>query len=245
MDEAMMLIAQQFVSGIMNLKDCLISNTYPSIFLKNVLGLSPDTAQKLPKYLLVYISVYLLCGLVTLFLHFGRRQMSLNGWTKQAANIILTLADFLFLPSLFVFARLGRDAAATQVSPYQGELSDAWRYFSQLWTALFPFLFTVLVLLFTVLLPIQAAWRYLKMYRLSGLPHMVLDVGTGLYLACTALLSMSTGSRLWYVLLVPALLLLCAVQFGGYIPDSRNTPSQITRPMAGKTGGTAGDEKGG
>lgn len=122
---------------------------------------------------------------------------------------------------LFALWTMGRESLST-VAPYTGELEDLWRFFSDYWTALFFPLLVFLVTLLTALFPIQAALRYLKVYRLWGLPHMIFDVGTGLYLISVLLLAGAFQTRLIYLLIPLAVLILAAVQRGGYIPNSKN-----------------------
>lgn len=222
--------------GFADLWHCLFSNDYPAVFLKNVLGLSPEQAAALPRYLMGYAAFYLLCGAVTVVLRFTRKQYSLHSRTKQLNNIVLTMADFFFVPQLLVFIELGKTSLGAVV-PYTGELSDLVRFFSDAWTSIFTPLFLFLVVLAAALLPFQAALRYLRVYKLAGLPHMVFDVGTGLCLLSAALLSMCSGNRLWYLLVLVSVVLLCVVQTGGYIPEEQNAkPTANAAPLCDTDG---------
>lgn len=208
---------------------CLRDNVYPDSLLIRVFGMSQEQAAALPRCLTAFIVIYLICGGVTLFLHFQRRQKSLNSLAKQINNVILTAADFLLIPMLLVMWTIGRESLST-VAPYAGDTADLWRFFSDFWTALFFPLLVFLVVLLVALFPFQAALRYLRVYHLSGLPHMIFDVGTGLYLVSVLLLAAALQSRLLYLLIPLAIAMLCAAQTGGYIPDARNArgpePSQ-------------------
>lgn len=221
LDQDLNQLTTRIFNGVSDLCASLPANSRPDILLRDVLGLGEEQIAALPRYLLGFTALWLVCGGITLFLHFKKGQRSLNPWSHQAANIIFTLADFLLVPLLVVVVKLGRQLLSG-VTPYSGELSDAWRFFTEAWGVLFDPVLLFAVLLFTILLPVQAAIRYLKVYRLAGLPHMIFDVGTGIYLACAALLSMLLGTRRWYLLLVPALILLCAAQTGGYVSSARN-----------------------
>lgn len=200
---------------------CVVENQYPTSFLTRALLLSPAQAQSLPRFFTGYIIVYFLCGCAALYIHIKRKQRSLNSWNKQVCNIVFTVTDFFFIPMLFGIWMIGRDELAA-VTPYSGELTDLWRYFSEAWTAIFTPLLIFLVTLLVALFPFQAAYRYIKLYKLFGLPHMVLDVGFGLFLISVLMLSAFYETRLICLLLLPALLLLVLVQRGGYIPDARN-----------------------
>lgn len=212
----------QIMDGVADLYSSLLSNTPPMVLLKDILDLTQEQLAALPKYLLGFSVLYLICGGITLSLHFTRGQKSLNSLVKQAVNMVLVIADFLFVPLLVVVWELARFVLGA-VEPWSGETADLWRLFSQAWSVLFDPVLLFAILLFTALLPVQAAWRYLKAYRLAGVPHMIFDVGSGLYLACATMLSMLRENRLWYLLLLPAAVMLFLVQRGGYVPDARNT----------------------
>ena len=200
---------------------CLRDNLYPTAFLTRVLGLSPQAAAGLPKYLTAFLIVYFLCGILTLILHFRRNQRSLNSRPEQINNFILVTADFLFIPMLFALWTMGQEALSV-VAPYTGKFSDLWRFFSDVWTAIFfPFLVFSVTLL-TALFPIHSALRYLRVYRLAGVPHMIFDVGTGLFLISDLLLAAACQTRLLYVLVPIAVAMLLVIQRGGYVPDARN-----------------------
>lgn len=224
LDQGINRLIDQIISGVTDLFSSLLSNTPPSILLQRVLGLTDGQTAALPKYLLGFAAFYLICGGITLLLHFKRGQKSLNSLAKQAVNVVLVIADFLLVPLLLVIWDMAK-LVLGRVAPWNGELSDSWRFFTQAWSALFDPILLFAILLFTVLLPVQAAWRYWSVYHLAGVPHMVFDVGFGLYLSCAAMLSMLTSSRLWYLLLIPAIVMLCVGQTGGYIPDARNARS--------------------
>lgn len=206
------------LTGFSDLWHCLFSNHYPEVFLQNVLGLTDADAAALPRYLMIWAAVYLLCGAVATVLRNRAGQKSLSSPARMVNNMILTMADFFFIPQLFVFWAMGRSSLA-EVVPWARTSADLVRWLSDAWTALFTPLFLFLVVLATVLMPIQAAVRYLKVYKLRGLPHMIFDVGMGLFLLSLALLSMCTGHRQWYLAALPAAIMLLLIQRGGYIPE--------------------------
>lgn len=82
---------------------CLRDNIYPTSFLTQVFFLSQDTAAELPRYLLGYSIIYLLCGGATLGLRLRKGQRSLNSWSDQVNNVILTIADFSLSPCSLPF----------------------------------------------------------------------------------------------------------------------------------------------
>ena len=182
------------------------------------------------------------CGVITLLLHFKRGQKPLNSLPKQLVNVVLVIADFLLIPLLFVIWNMAKLALGF-VTPWSGEIDDCWRFFSQAWSVLFDPILLLAVLLFTVLLPVQAAWRYLKIYHLAGAPHMVFDIGFGLYLSCTAMLSMLSSNHCWYLLLIPAVVMLCVGQTGGYVSDARNArfPAPTQSPAEKDASSSSGE----
>lgn len=209
-------------AGTKDVLSSLQTNSPPAVLLEDVLGLSQAQIDALPRQLLAFVGIYLACGALTLLLRFRRGQRSLSSWSKQVSNVIFTVADFILIPFLLLMVEMGRQFLQG-VEPYSGELSDLWRFFTQAWGVLFDPVLLCALLICTILMPVQAAWRYLRVYKLFGLPHMVFDVGTGIYLACVAMMSMLTGNMKWYALILLAVVMLCVVQIGGYIPDSRNT----------------------
>jgi len=74
------------------------AHAFPSSFLTRALGFSPERMELLPRFLMYWIGIYLLCGLVTVFLRFKRGQRSINSLAKQLVNIILTSCCVLILP---------------------------------------------------------------------------------------------------------------------------------------------------
>ncbi len=208
-----------FVEELPGLLTWLTDNVYPTGFLRRVLGLSGETLEDLPRYLLWFIVLYLVCGGITLALHFGLKQKSLNGLGSQAGNILLTILC-VFCARVLVFTVEMGTAAVKTVAPLQG---DYWRYFSDIWTALYPVIFLAAVLIFTIYMPLYSAVRFLRVYHLRGVPHMIFEMGTGFFLVSVLLLSAARQDRRYCLLLLPAAVMLCLAQTGGYLPDARNT----------------------
>lgn len=196
-------------------------NIYPTTFLIKAFGLSEDAAERLPRYLAVFTCVYLLCGVVTLLLRWKKGQRSLNSWATQASDVILTVACLFFVPALALMVKTGVQKVRTEVAPLQG---DYLRFAGDVWVCLFDVILVCAVLLFTIYMPVYTALRYLRVYKLRGLPHMVFDVGLGYYCVSVVLLAAAQENRLFWLLIPLAVAGLCAVQAGGYIPDARNIP---------------------
>lgn len=218
------------------LLECLKTNTYPTSFLTNALGFSPALAERFPQYLLGWIGVYFLCGAVTLFLRFKKGQRSLSSVTRQINNVILTWCCTLFIPLLVLLGRACVYVLQNEVTGYQGR-GDLVRFAGEAAASVFFLVLAFVGVLFTVWMPVSSAIRYLRVHRLGGLPHMLFDVGTGMFLLSVWLVSAARGQRLLYLLILPAAAMLCAVQTGGYIPEEQNRkgPDGVPEPKENKS----------
>lgn len=203
--------------------ECLKSNTYPVSFLTNALGLRPESCARLPRLLVYFLGLYFLCGLVSVALRFRVKQHSLSSTVHQINTAILVCCSTLFVPLLVFLAKACVYVVANEVAPLQGE-GDHVRFFGEAAASVFYMVLAFAGVLFTVWMPVSSFLRYLKVYRLRGLPHAVFDVGFGLYLMSAVLLAGYCGDRRLYGLLLPAVIGLAAVQTGGHIPEERNAP---------------------
>lgn len=209
------------------LLDCVKTNTFPERFLTRGLGLSPAALERLPDCLLGFMGLYLLCGLITVFLRFKRDQRSINSFAKQVINVILTTCCILMVPLLPMLVKAIPWVIQNEVPPLQG-FDDLFRYCGDCFGKTFYLIMAVGALAATIWLPLGGALTYLKRYKFFGLPHMILDYGTGAYLICAFLLSSYHGHIKWYLSLVPAVVLLRVVQAGGYVPEEVNTRAAVT-----------------
>lgn len=214
---------------------CLKHNIYPESFLINALGLRPETCARLPRLLIGFLAVYLLCGAVTLVLRFRLKQKSLSSVPHQINTAILVCCSALFIPLLVFLAKACVYVVQNEVAPLQGE-GDHVRFFGEALSSVFYMVLAFVGVLFTVWMPVSSFLRYLKAYRLRGLPHAIFDVGFGLCLISAALLAGFYGDRRLYLLLLPAVIALAMIQAGGYIPEERNIPGAA--PGQGEDQGT-------
>lgn len=200
---------------------CLRDNLYPASFLTNALGFSQDFCERLPRYLIWFMALYFLCGAVTLFLRLRKGQKSLSSAAHQINNAILVCCCTLFIPALAFLAKACVYVLQNEVAPFQGQ-GDYIRWFGEAVSSLFYIIMAFAGVAFTVWMPVSSFFRYLKVYRIRGVPHGIFDVGFGLHLIAAALLSCAYSDRRLYLLLLPALVLLGAIQTGGYIPEEEN-----------------------
>lgn len=200
---------------------CLRNNLYPTSFLTNALGFSQNFCKRLPRYLIWFMGLYFLCGAVTLFLRFRKGQKSLSSAAHQINNAILVCCCTLFIPALVFLAKACVYVLQNEVAPFQGE-GDYVRYFGEAISSLFYIIMAFAGVAFTVWMPVSSFIRYLKVYHIRGVPHGIFDVGFGLHLIAAALLSCAYSDRRLYLLLLPAVVMLGAIQTGGYIPEEEN-----------------------
>lgn len=217
---------------------CLKHNAYPASFLTNALGFRPETCERLPRMLMGFLAFYLLCGGVTLFLRFRMKQKSLSSAAHQINSAILVCCATLFVPLLVLLAKACVYVIRNEIAPFQGE-GDFIRFFGEAVSSVFYIVLAFAGVFFTVWMPVSSFLRYLKVYRLRGLPHGIFDVGFGLYLISVALLAAYCGDRRVYALLLPAVIALALVQTGGYLPEERNAPG-AEPPTQDRTAESAG-----
>ena len=203
--------------------NCLKTGTFPYTFLQNGLGFSYEQTASLPRILAFFAAIYILCGLITVVLRFTKKQQSLNSTTHQITNGILMICCILFIPALIYLAKGGIHVLQHDVAPCQG-VHDLLRYIGEAAASIFYIVMAFGGILFTVWIPIGSALRYLKVYHLRGLPHMIFDLGSGPFLAAVWLLVTAHSQPKLYLLAVIAMILLIIVQTGGYIAEERNSP---------------------
>lgn len=215
---------------------CLRDNLYPASFLTNALGFSQDFCDRLSQYLIWFMGLYFLCGIVTLFLHFRKGQKSLNSIAHQINTTILVCCCILFIPALVFLAKACVYVLQNETAPLQGQ-GDYIRYFGEAISSIFYIILAFAGIAFTVWMPVSSFLRYLKVYRIRGVPHGIFDVGFGLHLIAAALLSCAYSDRRLYLLLLPAIVMLGVIQTGGYIPEEQNRRQlDSTHPEEPKAG---------
>jgi len=191
------------------------ANAFPASFLTNVMGFTSQQLEKLPGQLTAFIIFYFLCGVVTVVLRFVKGQKSLSSIPRQISNIILTWFCILLFPLLILLGKATLYVLFS-VGPFEG---DWVKYLGTAFGESFYFIMAFGAVLFTIWMPISSAIRYLKIHKLGGIPHMVLDIGFGPFILAAALLAFHQGSPGLLFLPVAAVAMLIAVQTGGYISE--------------------------
>ncbi len=208
---------------------CLKTNQFPASFLTRVLGLEADAIRRLPSCLTAFIALYLLCGIITVILRFAVKQKSLSSVAHIINTAILTCCCTFFVPLLVYLGKAFVYVVQNEVSPAQG---DYLRFVGDAAAKTFYIIMAIAGVACTVWMPLSTAIRYLRVHRLRGLPHLVLDVGTGPFLIAVYLLSSRSGRTDLYWLVLAALVLLVLVQSGGYLPEERNTAAAMAPDKA-------------
>ena len=159
---------------------------FPSRFLTNVLGFGQGFAEKLPGLLTLFVILYLLCGGLTVMLRLKRKQTSLLTFSRQVFNALLIWAAFLVIPMRKALVAGGAG----------GE------FYAKI---------ALLLGILAVVIPLCSVVRYLWIYRLTGIPHAIFDVGFGLFAAAVMLLSAKIG--ILRILILLAIAALTVVQW--------------------------------
>lgn len=211
--------------------DCLKANLYPESFLSNALGFGPKLCERLPQYLMCFAGLYLLCGVLTAVFRFRLGQKPLSSIPRQIHTAISAGCASVLLPLLVLLTKTCTHTVQLDVAPLQGG-GDFFRYAKE---ALPSTIYVVLAFagaLLAVWTPVRSILRYLKTYRLRGIPHMIFEVGTGFYLISVLLLAAAFSNRMLYALILPAGALLGAVQSAGYVPEEDSPPELLNAQNA-------------
>lgn len=198
-------------------------NIYPEDFLRNVLGFGPKLCERLPQYLMCFVGLYLLCGGLTVFFRFRLGQKPLNSIPRQMHAAFLAGCAAVLLPLLIMLAKVCAYIVRYDIAPLQGR-GDYLRYAGDALSNILRVAMVFAALLLAVWVPLHSVFRYLKVYRLRGVPHLIFEVGTGIYLLCVILLAAAFENKLIYALILPAGALLGIVQSAGYIPEADHPP---------------------
>lgn len=209
--------------------NCLKSNTYPSDFLSNALGFSTKLCERLPQYLMCFIGAYLLCAGLTLFLRFRLEQKPLSSIPRQIHNGILTVFCTVFIPLLFRLGTICAYVVCYDVKPFQ-EDGNLVRYVHDAFSNIVYVVLLFAIVLLAVWRPAATLFRYLRVYGLRGVPHVILEVGTGVYLVCIVLLASAFRDIKLYSMILPAGFVLGTVQCEGFLREGEEPAIQPRRP---------------
>ena len=187
-------------------------HVFPTGFLTNALGFSPERAARLPALMTLFIIFYILCGAATVFLRLRRNQFSPLKFSHQSFNAVLIWSCMLLLPMRKALMASG----------------DA---------SIYPKL-ALIGIVFAIAMPLASVIRYIWVYRLFGIPHAVFDAGFGFFSLSVFLLSVKTGKILFFLIF----LAMAALTYIQWEPDEdedlpvRTTPpAETAAPAAPRT----------
>ena len=83
------------VNGMKSLIEGLKGNIWPDAFFTGLLGLSKETADKLPKFMFYYIVIYAVAAVICLALHYGKKQKSFSDLARKMLDCICSAVAVL------------------------------------------------------------------------------------------------------------------------------------------------------
>lgn len=202
------------VDGMKSLWNGLKSNTWPDAFFMDLLGLSEEAADKLPKIMFYYIVIYGVAAIISLILHFWKKQKCFSDLGRKFVDVLCcTLAIMCgwLIPQFIAQGKL-------QASAVEGEFSltaEGWHWLSEYLQAWFDPIWLGALFIAIAIMPLLTVRRYIKEYKLAGIPWAIFDEGFALLCMSTAVLTMFSGNPLWYAVIPAAFVLILLGQTGG------------------------------
>ena len=202
------------IDGMKSLIEGLKTNTWPDAFFTGLLGLSEETAEKLPTYVFFYMVIYGIAALISIVLHFAKKQKSFSDLGRKFVDMIcwaLAVMCCWLIPQFIAQGRL-------MASEVEGEFSftaEGWKWLSEYLQAWFDPIWLGALFLAIAIMPLLTVRKYLKIYKLAGIPWAIFDEGFAVFCMSAAVLVMSTGNLLWYASIPVAFVLILLGQTGG------------------------------
>lgn len=202
------------VNGMKSLWNGLKNNTWPDVFFSELLGLSDEIIGRLPRIMLYYIAVYGICAVVSLILHFCRKQKSFSNLGRKFTDILccaLAVMCGWLIPQFIAQGKLMSSAV-------EGEFSftaEGCNWLSEYLQAWFDPIWLCALVAAIAVMPLLTVRRYLKVYKAAGIPWAVFDEGFALFCMSIAVWSMHSGNPVWYVGILAAFVLILLGQSGG------------------------------
>lgn len=203
--------------GATELVRSLIDCTWPEYFFTKLLGLSRETIDKLPALALWVVGAYLVFALAALGLKKWKGLKSFSDLARKIGDTICLVVGVMCLWIVPQFIAQGKVLAAQQVVGSYATRGYAW--VSDMAQAWFDPVFLIILLVAMAVSPVLTMWRYVKTYKGWGLVWAVYDACFGVVLMAAAVLAMHHGSFLWYLTVVPPVILVALGQRGGVEKD--------------------------
>ena len=202
------------VNGMKSLIEGLKTNTWPTFFFNDLVGLSKEASDSLPKYMFYYMVVYLISALTSLVLHFLKKQKSFSDLGRKFVDIIcwaVAIMCFWLIPQ---FIAQGKRMAA-EVEGSFSFTAEGVKWLSQYLQAWFDPIWLGILIIAIAIMPLLTIKKYIKKYKLAGIPWAIFDEGFALFCMSAAVLVMFSGNILWYTSIPGAFVLILLGQIGG------------------------------
>ena len=202
------------VNGMKSLWNGLKYNTWPDVFFSELLGISDEIIERLPRFLFYYIVVYGVAAIISLIFHYSRGQKSFSDLGRKMVDVLcwtLVVMCGWLIPQFIAQGKL-------MASAVEGEFAftaDGWHWLSEYLQAWFDPIWLGALFVAIAIMPLLTVRRYIKVYKLSGIPWAIFDEGFALFCMSIAVQAMYSGNPLWYIGVVIAFVLILLGQSGG------------------------------
>ncbi len=202
--------------GFENLWESILTNTWPTTFCANVLGMENSTGANVHTWMEVYLVLYGLCTASALTLHFFQKQKALTSWPRKLADGAMTL---VLIPLLQLLGSVFQTAVA-RFGAVEGSFSfsdDGVLWVWNVLKAVFAPIVVGAVVIALLAIPVFAAVDYVQRYGSAGVPWLIFDVGLGPMLLSAMGLAMYYGDLRWYLVILLGALATLLGQTGGHV----------------------------
>jgi len=206
--------ATLLLNGMKSLIEGLKTNTWPTVFFSDFLGLSKEIIDQLPKYMFFYMILYFVAAIFSLLLHFIKKQKSFSDLGRKFVDLLcwaLAIMCFWFIPQFIAQGRL----QAAEVEGFFSFSEEGLKWLSAYLQAWFDPIWLGVLLIAIAIMPLLTVRKYIKIYKFFGIPWAIFDEGFALFCMCTATLVMASGNILWYAAIPAAFVLIVLGQTGG------------------------------
>ncbi len=202
------------IEGMTGLIEGLKKAKWPNAFFEDLLGLKADSADYLPKYAFWFLLIYAIAAMLSLILHYIKKQKCFSDFARKFMDCVCLIVGVMCGWIIPQFIAQGKVLAA-EVEGSFSFTPEGLTWLSDFLQAWFDPIWLGVLFLGIAIMPILTIKRYLKEYKLLGIPWAIYDVGFGVICLAAAILSMASGSFLWYLTIPVAMLLISFGQKGG------------------------------
>ena len=202
------------VDGMKALTAGLKNNVWPDAFFRELLGMSEESIDRLPEMAFYFMIVYGISAVISLILHYAQKQKSFSDLGRKIAAFLSCFVAVMCCWIVPQFIAQGKLLA----SDVKGEFSftqEGMKWLSDFLQAWFDPVFLIILLVAISMMPVFSIRRYIKNYKLLGIPWAIYDVGFPLLCFSAAILAMANGNLMWYVAIPVGLTAVWLGQTGG------------------------------